>query len=265
MKKTIRIFFLLLGFIFITELCLSCKNQKKKELTILAAASLTDICAELKAEFEKENPDITLLFSFGGSGALQAQIEAGAPCDLFISASTKQMNALLEKNLMKKESVRNLLENELVLIAPVEDGAEFSGHEQISSFEDLTSSSVRMIAMGEPSSVPVGQYSRAIFENLGLWDDISKKANFGSDVRTVLNWVEEKACDYGIVYATDAAVSKKVRIVSRAPEGSCPKVIYPVGIVKASEKQDEDQKFLDFLFSKNVRGIYSKAGFVPAF
>ncbi len=269
-----KIFFAFLTLIFLGTT--ACKNQKKTELTILAAASLTDICSELKTEFEKANPDIKLFFSFGGSGALQAQIEAGAPCDIFISASTKQMNALLQKDLMKKDSVKNLLKNEVVLIAPVEEETackestaskvgDTSDSRQISSFEELASPAVKMIALGEPSSVPVGQYSRAIFENLGIWDKISQKANFASDVRTVLNWVEESACDYGLVYQTDAAVSHKVRILARAPQGSCPPVIYPVGIIKASTNKEAAQEFVDFLFSKRVSEIYSKAGFNLAF
>ncbi|MBQ7753033.1 MAG: molybdate ABC transporter substrate-binding protein [Treponema sp.] len=251
----------------ITYVCVLCtliftgwSKAKKTELTVLAAASLTDVCAQLKTDFEKENPDVKLLFSFGGSGALQAQIEAGAPCDLFISAATKQMKALVEKDLMDNESVKNLLENKVVLISPAKDGSKEG--KQISSFEELTSPSVKMIAIGEPSSVPVGQYTKSICEKLGIWEQVSKKANFASDVRTVLNWVEEKACDYGIVYATDAAVSHKVSVIAKAPEGSCPPVIYPIGIVKASRQKDAAKKFEDYLYSDKAKSIFEKAGFV---
>ena len=236
-----------------------CGGSKKTELTILAAASLTDVCAQLKAEYEKENPDVKLLFSFGGSGALQAQIEAGAPCDLFISAATKQMKALTDKNLMEEGSVKNLLENKVVLILPKNSSLK------ISSFDDLTLPQVKMIAVGEPASVPAGQYTKAICEKLGSWQAVSKKSNYASDVRTVLSWVEEAACDCGIVYATDAAVSQKIRVAAQAPQGSCPPVIYPVGIVKASRRKAAARKFEDFLFSKRVSEIYSNAGFKLAF
>ena len=239
-------------------------KPKKTELTVLAAASLTDVCTQLKTEYEKENPDVKLLFSFGGSGALQAQIEAGAPCDLFISAAKKQMNTLLQNNLMEEDSVKNLLENKVVLIVPAKGdaGADAVSAVKISSFEDLTLPQVKMIAIGEPGSVPVGQYTKAICENLGNWEAVSKKANFANDVRTVLNWVEEAACDCGIVYATDAAVSQKIRIAAQAPEGSCPPVIYPVGIVKASSQKAAAGKFEEFLYSDKAKSIFEKAGFV---
>ena len=245
--------------LFSSLIVTGCSKSKKTELTILAAASLTDVCTQLKNEYEKQNPDVKLLFSFGGSGALQAQIEAGAPCDVFISASTKQMNALVQKNLMEEGSVSNLLQNKVVLILPKDSNLE------LSSFEELAKPEIKMIAIGEPGSVPVGQYSKAICENLGIWNDVSKKANFASDVRTVLSWVEESACNCGIVYETDAAVSQKIRVVARAPEGSCQPVIYPVGIVKNSCQKAAAKKFEDFLFSKRVSEIYSKAGFMLSF
>ena len=245
--------------LFSSLIVTGCSKSKKTELTILAAASLTDVCTQLKNEYEKQNPDVKLLFSFGGSGALQAQIEAGAPCDVFISASTKQMNALVQRNLMEEGSVSNLLQNKVVLILPKDSNLE------LSSFEELAKPEIKMIAIGEPGSVPVGQYSKAICENLGIWNDVSKKANFASDVRTVLSWVEESACDCGVVYATDAAVSQKIRIVAAAPKDSCSPVIYPVGIVKTSRQKAAAKKFEDFLFSKRVSEIYSKAGFMLAF
>ncbi|WP_027728947.1 molybdate ABC transporter substrate-binding protein [Treponema sp. C6A8] len=247
---------MLLAVGLLSSLITGCSKSKKTELTILAAASLTDVCAQLKNEYEKENSDVKLLFSFGGSGALQAQIEAGAPCDLFISAATKQMKALVEKNLMEEGSVSNLLENKVVLILPKDSSLK------LSSFEDLTLPEVKMIAIGEPDSVPAGQYTKAICQKLGSWESVSKKANFASDVRTVLSWVEEAACDCGLVYATDAAVSQKIRVVAEAPEGSCPPVIYPVGIVENSRHKETAQKFEAFLYSDKAKAIFEKAGFV---
>ena len=251
MKKLIMTALLLCTLIFT-----GWSKPKKTELTVLAAASLTDVCAQLKTEYEKQNPDVKLLFSFGGSGALQAQIEAGAPCDLFISAATKQMNALVQKNLMEEGSVSNLLQNKVVLILPKNSSLK------ITSFDELAKPEVKMIAIGELGSVPVGQYTKAICENLGIWENFSKKANYANDVRTVLSWIEEAACDCGIVYATDAAVSQKIRVVAEAPEGSCPAVIYPVGIVKASRHKEAALRFEDFLYSVKAKSIFEKAGFV---
>ena len=231
------------------------KKSDRKEITLLAAASLTDVCGQLKTAFESENKNISLLFSFGSSGALQAQIEAGAPCDIFISAAKKQMNVLVEKNLIKKESVKNLLENQVVLILPEESSLE------ISSFEDLALPSVKMIAIGNPESVPVGQYTKAIYENLGLWNEIAEKANLASDVRTALFWTESASVDAGIVYATDAALSDRVKVVASAPEGSCPKVIYPAGIINKSENAEEAEKIMTFLTSPEAEKIFTEAGF----
>ena len=251
MKKTISAALLFSSLIFT-----GWSKAKKTELTILAAASLTDVCAELKTEYEKMNPDVKLLFSFGGSGALQAQIEAGAPADLFISASTKQMDALVQKNLMKEESVKLLLQNQVVLITGKNSSTS------ITSFNQLTDNQVKMIAIGDPQSVPVGQYTKKICTYLNNWEQISKKANFASDVRQVLFWVESGSCEFGIVYATDAASTDGVRILASAPEGSCPPVHYPVGIIKSSKHQKEAQAFEGFLFSDKARIIFEKSGFV---
>ena len=245
--------------IIIAPLFVSCsKAAKKTELTILAAASLTDVCADLKAEWQKQNPGTELLFSFGGSGALQAQIEAGAPCDVFISAAKKQMDALVQQNLMESGSVANLLQNEVVLILPKNSA------KKISSFEELASPAVQLVAVGEPQSVPVGQYAKAVCNSLGIWDAVSAKANFASDVRTALSWVEEEACDCGIVYATDAASSQKVRVAAAAPKGSCPPVIYPAGIVAASGQKEAARAFVKFLHSEKAKAIFVKAGFKMA-
>ncbi len=246
----------------------SCRaGSQKTEITVLAAASLTDVCGQIKAAYEKENPSVRVLFSFGGSGALQAQIEAGAPCDLFISAAQKQMKALLGQGLVEEESVFDLLKNEVVLIVPKSAGEDGTTGQNaapaVSSFYDLSSPDVKMVAVGEVQSVPVGQYAKAVCESLGIWEAVRDKANFASDVRTVLSWVEEDACDAGIVYATDAAASGKVRVVASAPNGSCPPVVYPVGIIRASEKKSAAKAFEDFLFSSAAKKIFEGAGFVP--
>ena len=233
-------------------------SGEKTELTILAAASLTDVCGELKEMYEKDHSNVTLNFSFAGSGALQTQIEEGAPADMFISAAKKQMNALKEKSLMKDDTVCNLLENKVVLIVPSDSALG------LTSFEDVKKDEVKMIGLGEPESVPAGQYAKTIFTNLGMWDAVEKKANFGTDVRTVLGWVETSAVDCGVVYATDAYTSDKVKIVAEAPEGSCDPVIYPAGVVGASKNTAAAEAFLSFLKSDEAMKVFEKYGFVKA-
>ena len=234
------------------------ENGETVELTILAAASLTDVCNEIKAEYEAAHPNVTLNFSYGASGALQTQIEEGAPADLFFSAATKQMTALDEEGLMDSDSIVNLLENKVVLIVPEDSDKD------ITSFEDVATDKVSMIGLGEPGSVPVGQYSEEIFTALGILDTVKEKANYGSDVRTVLSWVETGAVDCGVVYATDAYVGEKIKIICEAPEGSCKRVIYPVGIVKASEHADAAAEFLSYLQTDHAMQKFEGYGFSAA-
>lgn len=238
--------------------CGSAAEEEPVELTVLAAASLTDVCDEIKTMYEKEHPNVTLTFSYGGSGALQTQIEEGAPCDVFISAATKQMTALDGEGLMLSDSIRNLLENKVVLIVPKDSGSE------VASFEDVVTDKVAMIGLGEPGSVPVGQYSEEIFTSLGILDEVKAKANYGSDVRTVLSWVETSAVDCGVVYATDAYISDGVTIVCEAPEGSCAKVIYPAGIVAASGAPEAAEQFIGYLESDEIMELFASYGFSRA-
>jgi len=234
------------------------ENGEAVELTILAAASLTDVCNEIKTEYEAAHPNVTLNFSYGASGALQTQIEEGAPADLFFSAATKQMTALNDEGLMDSDSIVKLLENKIVLIVP--EGRD----KDITSFEDVATDKVGMIGLGEPGSVPVGQYSEEIFTSLGIWDTVKTKANYGSDVRTVLSWVETGAVDCGVVYATDAYVGENIEIVCEAPAGSCKQVIYPVGIVKASEHADVAAEFLAYLQTDHTMQKFESYGFSAA-
>ena len=233
-------------------------DENSTELIILVAASLTDVCDELKGMYEADHSGVTLTFSYAGSGALQTQIEEGAPADIFISAALKQMDDLKSKDLMKSETVVNLLENKVVLITPSENAID------LEDFADVKKDDVKLIGIGDVESVPAGQYAKTVFTNMGIWDDVEKKANFGTDVRTVLNWVETAAVDCGVVYATDAYTSDKVKIVAEAPEGSCDKVIYPAGVVAASKNQDAAEEFLDFLKSDEAMKIFEKYGFIKA-
>jgi len=227
------------------------------ELTILAAASLTDVCDEIKGIYEAEHPGVTLIFSYGSSGALQTQIEEGAPCDIFFSAALKQMNALKEEGLMDNDSITELLENKIVLVVPAESTSD------LASFEGVTADGVGMIGLGEPESVPVGQYAEEVFTSLNILDEVKAKANYGSDVRTVLTWVEEGAVDCGVVYATDAYTTDLVRIVAEAPEGSCRQVIYPVGITASSENKEAAAEFTAYLASDAAMALFEGYGFSP--
>jgi molybdate transport system substrate-binding protein len=231
-------------------------NGEKVELLVSAAASMTDVLAELAIVYKDLDPNTELIFTFGPSGGLQAQIEEGAPVDIFISAAQKQMNALDKKNLLVEDTVKTLLVNKVVLITPKEDKIG------IKSFDDLTSNDqIQKIALGDSSNVPVGQYSEEIFTTLGVLDQIIEKAIYGGDVRTVLTWVENGEVDAGLVYATDAMTTDKVIIVGEAPQGSHKEVTYPVGVIKTSKHIDQAKSFLGFLESNEAGEVFKKYGF----
>ena len=229
------------------------KKSTPVELHVSAAASLTDAMNELAALYNKDNPDVKIIFNFGSSGALQQAIENGGETDLFYSAAQKQMNALDEKGELLDGTRKNLLRNEVVLIVP-KDGAK-----NLTNFTEAAN--VDKIALGEPKGVPVGQYSEEIFNVLGILDAVKSKAVYGSDVRQVLAWVETGEVDCGVVYATDAAVSDKVTVVAVAPADSHKPVIYPAAVIKSSKRPDEAKKFLAFTSSDAAKKVFEKFGF----
>ncbi|HEX3076146.1 MAG TPA: molybdate ABC transporter substrate-binding protein [Lachnospiraceae bacterium] len=232
----------------------STKEGDKTSILVAAASSL-QYCMEEELEpmFEKANPGVDVTFTFDSSGKLQTQIEEGADVDVFMSAAMKQMDTLNGEGLMDKDSIVELLENKIVLIAPA--GADL----KVTGFEDITKADT--IALGDPESVPVGQYSKEAFENLGTWEEVKAKASFGTNVTEVLNWVAEGSADVGVVYATDADTTDQVKVVAQVPSGSVSKAIYPVGIVSASTKKEAAQLFVDFLSTKEALDVFVKYGF----
>lgn len=224
-------------------------------ILVAAAASLKNSYEDqLIPMFEEANPGIKVDGTYDSSGKLQTQIEEGMDADVFMSAAKKQMTALVDKSMVDEDSVVELLENRIVFIA----GADYVGDSKI--FEDIVKSET--IAIGDPESVPAGQYAKEALTALGLWDQVEPKLSLGTNVTEVLNWVAEGSADTGIVYATDAAASEKVKIIAEAPEGSLEKkVIYPVGVVAASIKKDTAQKFVDFLQTDEALTVFEKYGF----
>lgn len=226
-------------------------------ILVAAAASLEySYKDKLIPMFTEKYPWITVEGTYDSSGKLQTQIEEGLEADVFMSAATKQMNTLKDESLVDADSIVDLLENKIVLIAPA--GSEPAAK----SFETVTDAAT--IAVGDPESVPVGQYSKEAFTNLGNWDAVSAKASLGTNVTEVLNWVAEGSADVGVVYATDAATTDKVQVVAEAPEGSLEKkVVYPVGIVSASQHKDAARLFVEFLQSDEALAVFEEYGFTP--
>ena len=193
------------------------------EINLAAAASLKNAFdKDLIPMFEKQHPGVKVKPTYASSGDLQTQIENGLKADVFMSAANKQMNALANKSLVDNKTNVQSLENKVVLIVPKDSKAN------ISSFDDLKKVN-GTIAIGDPESVPAGQYAKEVLNNTGLWSDVESKLSLGTDVTAVLNQVSQGSADCGIVYATDAKSDDNVKVVCEAPEGSLKTpVIYPV-------------------------------------
>ncbi|MUL36262.1 molybdate ABC transporter substrate-binding protein [Gloeocapsopsis dulcis] len=229
--------------------------QANTTLLVSAAASLQDALQEIQPLFQQTQSNIKVNYNFGASGALQQQIEQGAPADIFFSAATKQMNALQEKNLILPNTRLNLLTNRLVLIVPS------NSRLKINSFRQLTGNDVKRIAVGEFRSVPVGQYSEELCKNLEILAQVKPKLVFGNNVRNVLAAVESGNADAGIVYTTDAKLSDKVRVVATAFENLHSPIVYPVAVVSSSKKPDSAKQYIQFLNNKQAISIFKKYGF----
>ncbi len=231
----------------------------KSEIFVFIAASLSNAMNEINTLYQAKEPNIKINFNADSSGTLQTQIEEGAECDVFFSAATKQMTALDEGGYIEKDSVKNLLENKVVLIKPKGSETKVTGFENI--FD------ARNIALaGE--DVPVGAYAREIFTNLGIMDKVAAmEINEGANVTAVLAAVSEASNEVGVVYQTDAAsVLDSVDILASAPEGSLKTpVVYPVGLVKNAEADEAQQAaaadFLQFLGTDESLAVFEKYGF----
>lgn len=226
-------------------------------LMIAAAASLENcLTKEVIPLFSEKYPDITVTGTYDSSGKLQTQIEEGAPVDVFFSASTKQTDALIEEGLINSADVIYLLENRIVLIVP--EGTESSYRE----FIDITKAKV--IAIGDPESVPAGQYAQESLTNLGVWEEVLAKSSLGTNVTEVLNWVAEGSAEAGIVYETDATQMKKVVMIGTAPAYSVKPAIYPAAIIKDSPNPIAAKAFTEFLKSPEVIKVFEANGFTSA-
>lgn len=227
-------------------------------LTISAAASLTDALKDLQKTYEAAKPNVKLEFNFGASGALQQQIEQGAPTDLFLSASTKNMQALLDAGLIEKEQEKNWLTNTLVVVVP--DDAKTA----ITKIGDLTGDRVKHVAIGIPDSVPAGKYAQEALINAGMWDSLQNKTVQGKDVRQVLQYTETGNADAGFVYKTDAMTSDQVKVAFDVEANSYSPIHYPIGIVKATEHQQAAQAFYEYLQTQEALDVLTGYGFSVA-
>lgn len=226
-------------------------------VTISAAASLTESLTEISKSFEASHPGIKLYFNFAASGILQKQIEKGSPVDVFISASPKQVDALQNKGLLYNDTRVNVLTNEIVLVIPA------NATYKVNKFDDLTSADIKWLAIGNPDTVPVGQYSQETLKKLGLWKQVAPKSVYGESVRQVLNYVERGEVSAGIVFASDLTIAKNIKAAVMAPAGSHKPIIYPAAVVSSSQNKESAMEFIKYLKTDEAKKVFEKYGFKP--
>jgi molybdate transport system substrate-binding protein len=235
--------------------CSSRSPQAPVNLTVSAAASLANVLKEINILYTQNESNVTVTTNFASSGTLETQIENGAPVDLFISAAPTQMDNLQKKELLLNDTRTDLLNNKVVVVVPVDSTLG------ITSFNDLASDTVKKIAIGDPKSVPAGTYAQQAFDQLGITAKIQPKEVLAGDVTQVLTYVESNNVDAGIVYATDAMTSTKVKVVASAPAEINAKIVYPAAVIKGSKNPDVARTYLNFLSGPQAKAVFEKYGF----
>ncbi len=230
-----------------------CHSRQPVSLTISVAASLTDAMKEVEAGYARRHPGVDVKNNFGGSGALAQQIEDGAPVDVLLSAAAKPMDDLAAREMLVSGTRQDVLRNELVLIAPVGS--------KLASFDELAGASVRTIAVGDPGSVPAGRYAEQTLNYLHLAAKVGSKLVLAKDVRQVLAYVETGNADGGLVYATDAAASAKVRVVATAPEAAHDPIVYPIAAIRPAAQEREAREFVEYVAGPEAGAVFRKYGF----
>ena len=262
-----------LALMMAVSLCAGAPAETPKtELTVFAAASLTESLTEIKAKYEEANPDVSLVFNFDSSGTLKTQIQEGAVCDVFISAGQKQMNQLditkdEEKNPERLDFVQDgsridLLENKVALVIPADNPKGIDSFDSLA--ELLKNDGDFLMAMGN-SDVPVGQYTQKILAYYGLNEEELAKAGkitYGSNVKEVTTQVVEGSVDCGVVYGTDA-FSAGLEVEDTATLEMCGQVIYPAAVMKNSAAPEAAQAFLDYLRGDEAMKVFEGIGFSP--
>ena len=230
-------------------------TQRQTEILVSAAPSLKNAFSEIGGVFERQT-QTRVRFNFAASGLLQKQIEAGAPVDVYASASEKQMDALQTRRLILTETRRNFAGNRLILIVPVD--SKLGLH----TFMDVSRATIDRLAIGNPKTVPAGQYARETLVHFKLWDQLQTKCVLAENVRQVMDYVVRGEVDAGLVYASDASIAAdKITIVAEAPEGSHSSIVYPIAVVRESAAPALSRRFIDLTLSKTGQAILKKYGF----
>ena len=234
-------------------LCLLAVPARAADLQVFAAASLTDALKEIAPEYEKATGD-KLVLNLGASSTLARQIQEGAPADLFLSADEEKMNGLEKRKLLLPGTRKSVLSNTLVVVVPADSKLKISGPADLAA--------VRVLALAEPQTVPAGIYAKEYLKSKGLWSKVIDRVIPTENVRAALAAVESGNADAGIVYKTDAGISKKVKIAYEVPKAESPEISYPFAVLAASERKEAARKLLDYLHSPAGLAVFRKHGFL---
>jgi len=227
------------------------------EINVSAALGLKEVLLDIQKNYASRQPNVKIVYNFAAAGALQAQIEQGAPADVFLSAAVKQMDELQKKNLIQADTRKNLVGNQLVLVVPLDSKLD------IKDFKDLTLPGVQHFGLGAPETVPAGEYGIEVLKSLGIWEDVKGKAVLGKDVRTLMAYAETGNAEASIIFSTVAATSDKVKIVATAPPGSHRPIIFPGVVLTGSKQPQAAAEFLNFLAGPEGMKVFGKYGFSP--
>src|SRR5580765_4985016 len=244
-----------LGIFLVVIVTLATVNLHAAEVTVFAAASLADSLQEIAAIYQKQSDD-KIVFNFGASSTLARQIEEGAPADIFFSADEAKMDGLQKKGLILKETRKSRLSNSLVIVVAAEGGTA------IESPKDLATDKVKRLALAEPRTVPAGIYAREYLRKQKLWSAVEAKVIPTENVRAALAAVEAGNVEAGIVYKTDAAISKKVKVAYEVPLADNPAISYPMAMVKEAKQPEAAKRFLQYLNSEDAAKAFEKFGFI---
>jgi molybdate transport system substrate-binding protein len=228
------------------------------ELTVSVAVSMKEAIEEIGRHFTGAHPGVTLRYNLGASGDLQRQIEAGAPADVFVSAGVRQMDELERAGLLLAGTRRIVARNVLVALKPHDSPLDIPGP------SDLLDRRVQRIAVGNPKTVPAGQYAEEALRALGVWERVRPKLVYGENVRQVLDWVVRAEVDAGIVYATDGVTRlRRARLAFAFPEDSHRPILCPAAVVKATHEPELARAFVEFLTAPQAQAVLAKLGFEP--
>lgn len=234
------------------------KADATQDITVSAAASLKNVFVEVGKLFESQRKGVKVYLNFGSSGELVKQIVGGAPVDVFASAAQREMDDLESKNLLVPGARRPFARNEIVLAQPARSTIKIGG------FEDLRKPEVKIIGLGNPTTVPAGLYASETLQYFNVWKDLKSRFIFGESVRQVLDYIARGEVDAGIVFLTDAKVRpNEVKIIATAPAGSHRPIIYPIAVIKGSKRENLAREFVGFIGTEQARKILEKYGFTP--